>query len=156
LAVAFAQVDARTLLIDADLRTPRQHVLFGLDNARGLSTQLSGRASNVALTPFPTLNNLDVLPSGPTPPNPLELFSRPGLANVFDQLSAGYDIVLVDTPAFSDGADANMIAAAIGRAVLLARNNHSRVSLFESMIDRLARSNVNMIGSVINDFAATA
>jgi len=79
LAVVFSQLGERTLLIDADLRNPRQHQLFNLENRIGLSSVLAGRAElPETIVRIPGLIDLSVLPAGATPPNPQELLSRPG------------------------------------------------------------------------------
>jgi len=84
LAVTFSQLGGRTLLIDADLRTPRQHRLFGTDAGSGLSTMLAGRSGRHIAQPVSALPGLHVLSAGPVPPNPLELLQRPA----FDALVA--------------------------------------------------------------------
>ena len=76
LAVVFSQLGERTLLVDADMREPRQHYLFLLENKIGFSTVLSGRSREEAIVRIPDLAGLSVLPAGPTPPNPLELLNR--------------------------------------------------------------------------------
>ena len=77
LAVLFAQTGKRTLLIDADLRRPRQHALFGIPERNGLSSILAGRAGLDGLTEIPGVPDLTVLPAGVVPPNPQELLARP-------------------------------------------------------------------------------
>ena len=76
LAIVFSQLGERTLLVDADLREPRQHYLFHLENQIGFSTLLAGRSREEAIVRIPDLAGLSVLPAGPTPPNPLELLNR--------------------------------------------------------------------------------
>jgi protein-tyrosine kinase len=79
LAVLFSQLGKRTLVIDADLRRPRQHEIFGLSSRVGLSTILSGRAGREAVIEIESVPGLAVLPAGALPPNPQELLARPGL-----------------------------------------------------------------------------
>jgi hypothetical protein len=88
LAVAFAQLGQRTLLVDADLRAPRQHALFGLDAASGLAALLAGRAGREVLRALPDFGPLSVLPAGAPPPNPQELLSRPALGALLGELQA--------------------------------------------------------------------
>jgi receptor protein-tyrosine kinase len=76
LAIVFSQLGERTLLVDADMREPRQHHLFHLENQIGLSTLLAGRSREEAIVRISDLAGLSVLPAGPTPPNPLELLNR--------------------------------------------------------------------------------
>jgi len=92
LAVLFSQLGQRTLLIDADMRSARQHGLFGLDNKTGLSTMLAGRtpiAAGVGAEGFP---HLRVLCAGPKPPNPLEILLQPALSNLMKQLADDFDV----------------------------------------------------------------
>ena len=79
LAVLFSQMGKRTLVIDADLRKPRQHRIFGLPGKIGLSALLAGRAGAEVMCDIPQLPGLTVLPAGVLPPNPQELLSRPRL-----------------------------------------------------------------------------
>lgn len=155
LAITFAQLGARTLLIDADLRMPRLHRMFGLDTAGGLSCLLASRGGDGIEAPIPSLGNLDVMPAGPLPPNPLELLSQPACGDVLDKLAFHYDVVLVDTPPFREGTDAHMVSVWAGEAVAVARNNATSLDAFETMVAMLIRSGVAVIGSVLNDPAAT-
>ena len=152
LAIVFSQLGERTLLVDADMRVPRQHALFKLDNKLGFSSILAGRAtSDEAIVRIPDFSNLSVLPAGPIPPNPQELLNRPAFGELLDSLGKTYDIVLVDTSAMSSGADANMVAARTGAALAVARTSETRVSAFGDLIQALMRSGVAVVGSVLND-----
>ena len=151
LAIVFSQLGERTLLIDADLRTPRQHELFGLENKTGLSSMLAGRAGDDAIVPVTAFSSLDVLPAGPVPPNPLELLNRRSFGEILAKACANYEVVLLDTPAQCSGADSSMIAVAAGAALIIARNNQTRVAAFSEMARSLSRSGVAVVGSVLND-----
>ena len=126
LAVVFAQLGERTLLLDANLRTPRQHELFGIQNKLGLSTLLAGHARDDAIVRITDLAGLFVMPAGPIPPNPLELLGR----KAFDQLLLhsrnSFDVVIIDTPSLSSGEDAFIISARAGAALALARSEIGR------------------------------
>jgi receptor protein-tyrosine kinase len=154
IAVVFSQLGERTLLIDADLRAPRQHELFRLENKVGLSSMLAGRADDEAIVPIRCLANLDVLPSGPVPPNPQELLNRPAFGDLLAGACARYEIILVDTPAFSSGADANMLAARAGGALMVARSRETRVAGLVEMSKVLGQAGVTVVGSVFNDVPA--
>lgn len=152
LAIVFAQMGERTLLIDADMRTPRQHTLFNLNNQLGFSSLLAGRAA-VAST-LHTINfipQLDVMPAGPVPPNPLELLNRDNLTELFNWAGKTYDIVLIDTSSAAAGADAMILADKAGAAMVVARANNTKLSAFNTMMGDLRRSNINIVGSVLND-----
>ena len=150
LAVVFSQLGEQTLLIDADLRRPRQHVLFNLDNRAGLSTLLSGRADANVIERVVRLPDLAVLPAGPVPPNPQELLGRPLFQKLLADLAGEYDVIILDTPAGLTNADAQMIATRAGGAFMIARRNHTSIAATKWLSDRIAGSGVPVVGAVIN------
>lgn len=151
LAVVFSQLGERTLLIDADLRTPRQHELFKLKNTTGLSTLLAGRARDEAIIRITDLTSLYVLSAGPVPPNPLELLSRGNFDEFLARARAMFDMVIIDTPALSVGEDAAMIAMRTGAALAVARSTQTRTAAFADMVQGLMYSGVSVVGSVLNE-----
>jgi receptor protein-tyrosine kinase len=152
LAIVFAQMGERTLLIDADMRAPRQHTLFQLNNQLGFSSLLAGRSDVAsAVMRIPYIENLDVLPAGPTPPNPQELLNRPTLTELFQYARKAYDIVLIDTSSLSSGADAMIVAARAGAALAVARANETKMAAYSELIAELKRSGINVVGSVLNN-----
>jgi len=152
LAVVFAQLGHRTLLVDADMRCSRQHCLFGLSDRVGLSAVLSGRCDLDAARPIPGMNGLWVLPAGPFPPNPQELLSRKAFAALLQRAEANFDVVLVDTPPARACADAQTVAFRAGAALMLVRKDRTRVPEASEVIRELRDSRVNIIGTVINAF----
>jgi protein-tyrosine kinase len=156
LAVTFAQLGQRTLLIDGDMRSPRQHKLFKIENQVGLSSLLAGRMQDQVVTFVHGIPGLAVLTAGPTPPNPTELLSRPAFARVLEQSKSSFDVVLVDTPAFECGADAALLARGTGAVISIARNNVTRASDFAGVIGSLADNGVYVVGSVLIDVAPSA
>jgi protein-tyrosine kinase len=151
LATVFAQMGKRTLLIDSDMRHPRQHQLFNLNNAVGLSALLTGRAGREIVARIHPQLRLFVLPAGTLPPNPQELLGRQVFDLVLELFADQYDIVIMDTPAVSEVADAQIIAARADAAVILTRRNHTRQALLANTMRNLSESGVNIIGSVITD-----
>lgn len=152
LAVVFAQLGARTLLIDADLRHPCQHELFGVDNRLGLSATLSGRAGSEAIQPIPSLQKLSVLPAGALPPNPQELIARPIFVQFLDYLTGYFDIVLLDSPAATEAADAQILAVRCGAALIVTRRNTSRTWRVQGISDRVVEAKATIVGAVLNDY----
>jgi protein-tyrosine kinase len=151
LATMFAQLGERTLLIDADMRHPRQHRLFNIDNSVGLSALLTGRAGReIARRIHPQLR-LFVLPAGVLPPNPQELLARQVFDVILDHFAAQFSLVIIDTPAVSETADAQLLAANAGSALMVARRNHTSQSKLLAARDILADSGANIVGSVINE-----
>jgi protein-tyrosine kinase len=151
LAMMFAQLGERTLLIDGDMRNPRQHRLFNIDNSVGLSALLTGRAGReIARRIHPQLR-LFVLPAGILPPNPQELLGRPVFEVVLDLFAAQFNVIIVDTPAISETADAQILAANAGSAILVARRNSTRQAKLVAAMEVLTQSGVDVVGSVINE-----
>ncbi len=152
LAVSLAQLGGRTLLVDADLRGPRQHQVFGLTNRAGLSGILSGRSDNQVIQQVPGVESLFVLPVGTTPPNPLELVERPAFGLLMRELTSKFDHVVVDTPAAVYGADASVIAARCGAALVIARKHASRVAWLQELLASFDGSPVKVAGVVMNEY----
>lgn len=152
LAVVFSQLGERTLLIDADMRHPRQHKLFGLENQSGLSSILCGRGDANTIQRIPSLLDFSVLPAGPLPPNPQELLSRPQFASLINTLSPDFDVILIDTPAASKYADANIIALRCGGAMVATRQNSTNLRAAQLLATNLSDLGVTMVGSVLSNF----
>jgi protein-tyrosine kinase len=152
LAVVFAQLGERTLLIDADMRSPRQHTLFHLENRSGLSSILANRAKDRELRQVPALPDLHVLTAGPTPPNPQELLSRPAFDAYLDQVSTEFDVILIDTPAATHYADAQIIAGKARGALLATRKDRTRLTATRQLCASFSHLGVAMVGSVLNEF----
>lgn len=152
LAVALAQLGGRTLVVDADMRGPRLHEVFHLKNQAGLSGILSGRADKHVIQQVPGVSSLFVLPVGTTPPNPLELVERPAFGLLMRELASKFDHVIVDTPAAIHGADASVIAARCGAALVIARKDASRLAMLQELVASFEGSHVKLAGAVVNEF----
>ena len=150
LAIVFSQLGERTLLVDADMREPRQHFMFHLENQIGFSTLLAGRSREEAIVRISDLAGLSVLPAGPTPPNPLELLNRLNFDEFMIQAKGAYDVVIVDTPAMTSGEDAAMIAVRTGAALAVARAGSTRVAAYTDLVQGLMDAGVAVVGSVLN------
>jgi receptor protein-tyrosine kinase len=149
LAVVFAQLGERVLLIDADLRSPKQHTLFALDNRSGLSAVLSGRHEAAEVEGVPGLEHLSILPAGPMPPNPVELLSRPGFSRLLDDLKPRFDIVLLDSPSAAQYADAQTIAAKASGSLMVLRKDGTRANAARQLAEKL-RKHTTFVGTVLN------
>ncbi len=152
LAVALAQLGGRTLLVDADLRGPRQHEVFRVPNTAGLSNVLSGRAEAQVIQSVEGIPALFVLPGGSIPPNPLELLERPAFGLLMRELSAKFDHVIVDTTAASYGADACVTAARCGAALVLARKSACKYTALQDLVASMQGSPVKLLGAIVNEF----
>ena len=152
LAVVFSQLGEHTLLVDANLRTPRQQEVFALKPRQGLSDVLAGRADLDVISKIPAFADLSVMPAGTLPPNPQELLSREGFRNLNAQLEHRYDVVLYDLPPFAVGVDALAVAGRAGGVLLVARKDHTRLSNVTRMAEQLAEAGGEVVGSVVVDF----
>ena len=152
LAVTLAQLGGRTLLVDADMRGPRQHLVFDVDNQAGLSGILSGRAEAKVIRQVAGVPSLFVLPVGITPPNPLELVERPAFGLLVRELLSKFDHVVVDTPAAVYGSDSAVIAARCGAALVVARKNRVRVTALQDLVANLGETPAKVVGAIYNEF----
>lgn len=151
LAVVFSQLGERTLLIDADMRRPRQHQIFCLGNQPGLSAVLSDRADpESVIRRIPNLLGLSVMAAGAVPPNPQELLNRPAFTKLLDYSRQHYDVVLLDTPA-GNTADAETIASRAGTALAVGRKHLTSAQRLQELVQSLRRSGTAVVGSVLNE-----
>ena len=153
MAVAFSQLGGRTLLVDADMRTPRQQEVFGIGiPGVGLSSVLTGRAGKSVIRCVRGLPNLYVLPVGTIPPNPLELVQRPAFELLIREMLNKFDHVVVDTPAAAHGADARVIAAKCGAVLAIGRKGHTRMKAMNNLIAALGKGPAVLAGVIMNEF----
>ncbi len=150
LGTLFAQLGLRTLLIDADLRKPRLHRLFGRPGRVGLSAVLAGRVGTEAILEVEAVPGLSLLPAGITPPNPQELLARDRLQRLLSSLRSSYDVVLADTPAFGVCADAATVAARAGAALVVARRDASAMTSLAALTRTLREFEITVVGAVLN------
>lgn len=152
LAVSFAQLGERTLLLDANFRRPSQHLLFGLSADAGLADVLLGRSKvDKAIVRLAQLNGLAVLCAGAVPPNPHELLSSRALHYLIDLAHECFDVVIFDTPPILEYADAQMISARAGAYVMVVRRHQTRFADVEATKARLAPAGATLLGAVVND-----
>ena len=152
LAICFAQLGARTLLVDADFRHPYQHELFDCENVEGLSQAIEGKAHATSLHPVVGLPELTLLTAGPVPPNPVELLSDGRFTQRMMQWRDKYAWVVLDTPPISRGSDALAAAAIAGRVLMVTRAKHTSYRLAKDMLRRLVNTQAQVLGAVVNNF----
>lgn len=152
LAVVFSQLGEHTLLVDANLRKPRQQQIFNLQGKQGLSDILAGRAGLDAIAKVESFVDLSVLQAGTLPPNPQELVSRSAFGELTGNLTNLFDIVLYDVSAFSSGADALAIAARAGGVLMVVRKNVTSLADVSTVADQLGRFGTEVVGSVMVDY----
>lgn len=151
LAVVMAQAGKRVLLVDADLRRPAVHRLFGLNNRRGLTDALVEEPA--ALKSFlreTDVNNLRVLTSGPVPPNPQELLGSQRMEDLLQRLRREADVVLIDTPPSLVVADANVLAARTDGVLLVVNADRTRRVAVQQATEGLRQVGASLLGGVLN------
>ena len=151
LAVVMAQAGLKTVLIDSDLRRPVQHKIFQLSNQNGLSKallqpeeSLNGHLQSVGLP------NLQVLTSGPIPPNPSELLGSRKMRALLERLKAEADVIILDSPPTLAVTDATVLAAQVDGVVLVTDSGRTRRSLALRARDTLKKVGANILGATVN------
>lgn len=157
LAITFAASGSPTVLVDADLRRPHLHKIFGLSNEAGLTTWVSdmARAGEGAAVPVPLQDtpvpNLKVLASGPVPPNPAEILGSQRMADLISTLRESYEYILFDTPPIIAVTDAAVLAPRVDGALLVVNAGKTRRDLAIKARDRLHQVNARVLGVVLNN-----
>ena len=151
LAIVFAQTGRRVLLVDADLRKPGIHLLFDLPNSKGLTT-LVGRSGTPAesVVQSTTQVNLEVLTTGPLPPNPAELLGSQRMRVVVESLKTGYELVVVDSPPIQAVADTAILSSYIDGVLFVVDTTRSRRRAIHQARGALHRARANVLGAVLN------
>lgn len=149
MALTIAETGAKVLLIDADMRKPTQHKLSRLNNSKGLSSVLAGIDKLEESIHKNVDNNLDILPSGPIPPNPSELLSSDNMKNLLEELDKTYDIILIDTPPINIVTDALSLSKYTTGIIVMARQNQTQYEELNSVISSIEFANVNLLGMIL-------
>jgi len=149
LAIAFAQAGFRTLLIDADMRTPSLHTVFKLDDCPGLSSILAGRTEEASFQQIASVPCLTVIPAGIIPPNPQELLLRGRLDDLMLQVEARFEVILVNAPPAPVADDFLLIGASTVGSMIVTVRGQTRVAQAESMITRCREYGIRIAGSAM-------
>lgn len=152
LAVTFAQVGNKTILVDCDLRRPVQHEIWDIENARGLTTMMQEAAamSNPPLVAT-GVENLALLPSGVLPPIPADVISSQRMNEIIGVLKARADYVLFDSPPVLAATDAALLGIKLDGVLLVVRAGHTRRDHVTRARQELERVRIPLIGSVLTN-----
>jgi receptor protein-tyrosine kinase len=151
LAISFSQLGRRSLLVDADLRQPKQHLLFGSTNEIGLGEAIS-RNQKALFHPVNGLPQLSLLTAGTIPPNPLELLSDGRFSRILQDWRKAFEFIILDTPPIKDYADGLAIATLAGKVIVLSRAQHTSYIDTRELLRRLGSTQSQILGAVINHF----
>ena len=152
LAQAFGKLGMRAVLIDADLRRPSLHTSAGVANQRGLSDLLTGQALAADISVQVASGPFDLIPSGPLPPGPAELVASPRMAQLLEELSAAYDVVIIDSPPVLGLADAPMIAALADGTMFVVEAGRARSAQVKAALRRLRGTDPVLLGALLTKF----
>lgn len=151
LAIVMAQTGARVVLLDADMRKPSQHRNFKKTRSLGLSKILGG-LNSLDECIYPQVKpNVDLITSGPTPPNPSELLGSVRMKRLLEELQNRYDYVFVDMPPLCVVADALVVAPSAAGVVLVARHNQTMYDEFAEALEKVETTGANLLGVVLTD-----
>lgn len=154
LARNFAQLGKRVLVIDADLRSPSLHKLFGLDNSKGLTNYLAGDVRPLSLLQATGTRMLSCLCAGPIPPDPAELLAGPKMANLLSLAAKHFDQVIIDGPPVLGIADALLLGNVAAGTVLVVESGATRRGYARGVVRRLLSARARLIGAVLTKFDA--
>ncbi|MFA6308717.1 MAG: CpsD/CapB family tyrosine-protein kinase [Clostridia bacterium] len=150
LAVTFALQEKRVLLVDGDLRKPKIHKIFKVENDRGLTSFLSVKDDFRLYLKKTNLKNLDIMPCGIIPPNPSELLSSNIMKQFIKQVTNEYDVILIDTPPIGTVTDAALLSTVVDGTILIASSGTVEIDSIVRAKELLDQVNANIIGVVIN------
>ncbi|RWZ59087.1 polysaccharide biosynthesis tyrosine autokinase [Halobacillus fulvus] len=151
LAVVFAQQGKRVLLIDADLRKPTIHYTFRLDNSKGLSTYLAGGHRLPTIVQESQIENLDLISSGPIPPNPSELLGSKAMAKFILEAKQQYDLIIFDSPPVLAVTDSQVLSSSVDGTLLVVRSKQTENEAAVKAKELLLQAKANILGAVLND-----
>lgn len=151
LAIGFAQTGHPTLLVDADLRRPQQHLLFGARNRHGLA-QAIAHGDPPQVQSVNGLPRMGLLTAGEVPGDPLELLSSRRFAALIERWRSEYEFVVLDTAPVGRFSDGLAVARLVGRVLALSRAQHTSRKDMQDMLRRLAATRSLILGAVVSHF----
>lgn len=154
LAIGFARLNRRVLLVDADMRKPSMHKLLGCDNGKGLSNLLAGGPEVAAAVQATGHKNLVFLACGPLPPNPAELLGGNAMRRFLAFATSRFDVVVIDGPPVMGLADAPLLASVTGGVVFVVAAGETKRDMAKVALRRLRLGQARMLGAVVTKFDA--
>lgn len=148
--VVSAQAGKRVLIIDADLRKPSIHKVFQKVNAKGLSDALLSDESPLKFVHPTEEPNLDIMLSGPIPPNPSEILGSKRMRAMIERLKESYELILIDAPPVGIVTDAQILSSFVDGTMIVLRVGHGDRKQTAYAVDLLRNVNANLLGVVMN------
>lgn len=153
-AISLAQTGAKVLIIDADMRRPRLHSVFNISNGEGLSTLLSNELSEeeiLEVVQYDAEGKVNLLPSGPVPPNPAELIGSEQMANLMKIMQNNFTHVVVDSPPIASFTDGVLIASMVDGVILVVHSGKSSRQVVKRSRQLLLDVGAKVLGVVLNN-----
>lgn len=150
LAISFAQMGKKTLIIDADMRNPSLNKLFGLHSKNGLSEILAGLTDNISVSKT-DVDNLSVLTAGKIPPNPTELLASDRMDKLLGFVREHYDCVFIDTPPVNIVTDATVFAQKTTGYIVIVKTDTTKVPEVKTAVQTLESIGSSILGFILND-----
>jgi capsular exopolysaccharide synthesis family protein len=155
LAIAMAQNNKSVLIVDADMRKPRLHEVFGIDNSKGLSSFLSGQASFDDVTRKVNISNINLITGGIMPPNPSELLASHKLVDLIDKAKAKFDCVFIDSPPVGMLTDAVLASRAADGTIVTIESGKTSKRALGRIYQMIGQTHMHVVGVVLNKMPHT-
>jgi tyrosine-protein kinase Etk/Wzc len=152
LGISFAQGGKRVIVLDLDLRKPKIHELFGMSNSIGITSILLDQIDPLSVIQQTDIEGLNLITSGPLPPNPGIMVESEKMRQLFKVLSRQFDLMIIDSPPALVATDAVVISSYVDGSVLVLECGKLTRRIFSQLHDRLKQANVNLIGAILNKF----
>lgn len=150
LAVAYAQIGKKVVLLDADLRKPSIHIAFGGDSSRGLTSFLTGKSTINEIIHETYVENLSIIIAGAIPSNPSELLASKQMNTLLEQLKSSYDLIIIDTPPVLMLTDAKVMASKCDGVLLVVEYGKVKRKEGKKVKDELMLAKARLLGVVMN------
>jgi capsular exopolysaccharide synthesis family protein len=151
LAYTFAQGGYSTLIVDADLRRPSQHRLFGISNEVGLSTLLMGEADLEEAVRQTPVDNLFILPSGPLPTDAVGILNSQRMVDFMDDVKNRFDAIFFDSPPILGVSDASVLASAVDLTIVVVQHRRFPRAMLQRVKNAITNVGGNLLGVVLNN-----
>jgi capsular exopolysaccharide synthesis family protein len=154
LAVSFSQLNKKVLIIDGDLRRPRQHKIFKARNNNGLSNFLAGKITFEEAVQMTAIKNLWIIPSGPNPPNPAELMDSDRMKELLQIVRDKFDVVLIDSPPVLAVIDPIVLGSFSDSLILIVRSGKTTKKALAKAVEEIRKASTQIIGIIYNEVKA--
>jgi succinoglycan biosynthesis transport protein ExoP len=150
LAVVMAQMGNKVLLIDCDMRKPKLNKVFETSRDKGMSNILVGGCELTEAIISTKIPNLDIITSGPLPPNPSEIIGSQKMAAVVNELRGQYERIIIDSPPITAVTDASILAKYADGAIMVIRCGDTHMEIIKNGLNQLSSVNAHIFGAILN------